>query len=279
MNFEKSIDSISVSKDLFETVIDFLDIKLTNPSAEKLTHLFNNLFQSFNSLANSANLQKRDVEKLGLDFFRLSQGSEYENDTIFIKTVSNIEKTEISEILGKDSNIFGKKELFEATNNKPSKSLDSNQRKNLEDPKETTTLKALKSPSNSPCFSNEQEKLVLSFVKLAQHNFTQKNSSTKPKELIDKKSLDGINPNRSAKESLETTIKSNLRLFNEALSQALKGRFELFQTRLIEQPPFGIVAFYVKEKEKKNYIKMSRKKRKKRYLKKKGNYKKENFII
>ena len=276
MNFEKAIDSISVSTDLFETVINFLDIKLTNPSSEKLTHLFNNLFQSFNGLANSANLQKRDVEKLGLDFFRLSQGSEYKNGTHFIKKISNIEKTKISEILGKDSDISGKKEVFEATNNKPSKSLDSNQMRNLNDPKEKAILETSKSSSKSPSISNEQEKLVLSFVKIAQHNFSQKSSYKNPKEFIDKKSLDGINPNRSTKESSENTIKLNLKLFNETLSQALKGRFELFQTRLIEQPPFGIVAFYVKEKEKKNYIKTSRKKRK-RSLKKQVKYKKENF--
>ena len=114
--------------------------------------------------------------------------------------------------------------MFEFTNNKPSKSIDDIQRKNLNDPKETTTLKASKSLSNSPCFSNKQEKLVLSFVKLAEQNFTQKSSYKTPKELIDKKSLDGINPNRSTKESLESTIKLNLKLFNETLAQALKGQ-------------------------------------------------------
>jgi hypothetical protein len=274
MNFEKAIDSINVSKDQFETIVNFLDIKLTNTSFEKLTHLFNNLFQGFNGLANSVNLQKRDIEKLGLDFFYLSQDSEYSSEIAFIKKGSDIEKTDISKTLGKDNNISGKQELIEPTNKEFLKSLDSNT-KNLSDPKKTT-LEASKSASKSPKFSNEQVKLVLSFVKIAQHNFNQKSSYKSPKEFIDKKSLDGINPNRSFKESLENTIKLNLKLFNESLSQALKGRYELFQTRLIEQPPFGIVAFYVKEKERKSFVKTSRKKRKKS-LKKQVKYKKENF--
>ncbi|NGX32684.1 MAG: hypothetical protein K1060chlam4_00734 [Candidatus Anoxychlamydiales bacterium] len=274
MDFEKAIDSINISKDQFETIIDFFDIKLTKPSQEKLSHLFNNLFQSFNTLE-SNNLQKRGVERLSFDFLELSQESENGKGIVSIEEGSNIEKTKIPNILS-ENKALDKKGILESTNNKSPRAIDEIQRKTLDNPKETTTLKASKSLSNSPCFSNKQEKLVLSFVKLSQQNFTQKSSCKTPKELIDKKSLDAINPNRSTKESLESTIKLNLKLFNETLAQALKGRFELFQTRLIEQPPFGIVAFYVKDKERRNHIKTAGKKRKKS-SKKQVKYNEEKF--
>ena len=64
---------------------------------------------------------------------------------------------------------------------------------------------------------------------------------------------------------IENTIKLNLKLFNDAFSQALKGSFEVFQTRQIIQPPFGIVAFYIKEKDKKR-IAAKNKKRKRYYI-------------
>ncbi|NGX34687.1 MAG: hypothetical protein K1060chlam1_01040 [Candidatus Anoxychlamydiales bacterium] len=276
MDLEKAIDSIDESKDLFETVIQFLDIKSSSISQEKLTHLFNNLFQSFNDSKISDNLYKRGIEKLNFQLFKLAQRSENENN-ITSEENSKKEKTQISNISLKDKNSSDKKDIFEFSNNKLSKSLDNNQTINPKNSKEKTATEKSKSSFNSLKFSNDGVKLVLSFVKLAQKNLSNKASFQDQKELIDKKSLDALNPNSPIKESLENTIKSNLKLFNDALSQAVKNHFELFQTRLIEQPPFGIVAFYVKEKERKNWIKTS-KKRKKRLLKKQIKYKKENSL-
>ena len=274
MDFEKVIDSINVTKDQFETLIDFFDIKLTKPSQEKLSHLFNNLFQVSNAVKPKS-LELKEIERLSLDFLKLSQESENGQAIAAIEKGANIEKAKIPNIL-RENNIPDKKGTLESTNTKSSKSIDDIQRKDINDPKEKAMNDVSKSLVKSPKFSNEQVKLVLSFVKLSQQNFTQESSYRTPKELIDKKSLDGINPNRSTKESLESAIKLNLKLFNETLAQALKGRFELFQTRLIEQPPFGIVAFYVKDKERRNFIKTSRKKRKKS-LKKQVKYNEENF--
>jgi len=272
MDFEKIVDSINVTKDQFETLIDFFDIKLNASSQEKLSYLFNNLFQSFNEIKSNY-LQKR-IEKLSLDFHELTPGLENESTAIYIQERKNIEKKEVLKMLS-ENKALDKKGILESTNSKFSESIEGIERKKLNNPKETIKEHS-KSLVKSPKFSNEQVKLVLSFVKLSQQNFTQKSFSKASKEFIDKKSLDCVNPNRSVKESLETTIKLNLKLFNESFAQALKGRFELFQTRLIEQPPFGIVAFYVKEKERKNFIKSPRKKRKKN-LKKQVKYNQENF--
>ena len=201
--------------------------------------------------------------------------SEYEKGIASMEEGSKIEKKKTPNIF-KENKSLDKKGILESTNTKSSQAIDDIQRKDINDPKEKAMNGVSKSLVKSPKFSNEQVKLVLSFVKLSQQNFTQESSYKTPKELIDKKSLDGMNPNRSTKESLEAAIKLNLKLFNETLAQALKGRFELFQTRLIEQPPFGIVAFYVKDKERRNFIKTPRKKRKKS-LKKQVKYTEEYF--
>ncbi|NGX49497.1 MAG: hypothetical protein K940chlam5_01095, partial [Candidatus Anoxychlamydiales bacterium] len=98
MDLKKTIDSINVSKDQFETLIDFFDIKLTKPSQEKLSHLFNNLFQAFNVIE-SKDLQKKEIERLSLGLPNITKGSEGDKAISSIEQGSNIEKTKIPNML------------------------------------------------------------------------------------------------------------------------------------------------------------------------------------
>lgn len=278
MDFEKTIDSINGSKDLFESFLNFLDIKFTKQSEEKLTHLFNNLFQSFNNLTYSEDLQKRGVEKLSLKFYKISQN--FDNEKSFSEKFSNNENSKISKILNSDETMRSsdRKKLFDPLD-KSTKSLGNNQAKQKSEPNKKNAFEFSKAVlSKNPKFSDSQIKLALSFVKIAEKKFSNNSVFDNPKELVDKRALEGIVRNSSLNESFNDALKLNLKLFNESLSHALKGQFDLFQTRLIEQPPFGIVAFYIKEKEKKNFIKTSKEKRKKRLSKKQEKYQNESSI-
>jgi len=267
MDVEKTIDSINVSKDLFETVINFLDIKLSNSLDEKLSHLFNNLLKSFKNLPNDNTLQKRDIEKLGLDFFTIAKISADKNKATIEEDLKD-EITDISKVLEKNNR--SSNELYRIEN-KENKAFEKEHM--IDNLDEKNGLKIFNTSLKSPKFSKEQLKLALSFVKLAEISFSKKSLFKSEREQIDKP-LETINM-KSFKDSNQDIVKFNLKLFNDAFSKALKDHFELFQTRLIEQPPFGIVAFYVKEKDRKCSYKTSKKKRKNNSSKKQLNYKKE----
>ncbi len=259
MNLEKTIDALNISKDS-ETIINFLDIKILNSLKERLTQLFNNFFSNIQDFNNIKILQKNDIEILNLKkTFKFS--FESKNDISLV--ASKVEQKESKLLV--EQNISDKKG-FEHIK-KFSKTLDG---KHVVDSRGGEKTDNFEIMNQSLKCSKEQMEDTLDFIlKLTRHNFFSKNLFKNRNEKIEKKVLSEINPNKSFLDS----IKLNLKLFNEAFSKAL-NHIELFQTRLIEQPPFGIVAFYVKDQEKKNFIKRSRKKR---FLKKQRKHKKKVF--
>ncbi|NGX62670.1 MAG: hypothetical protein KR126chlam6_00068 [Candidatus Anoxychlamydiales bacterium] len=255
MNFEKVLDVIS-TVDLQDEALNFLDIK---------TPLLNQKIKDvFEDISNLHFIKENLIFDLFTKSFEyvtfksvFSTKTEIQ-DSDLLEKIATLDNPNKSEFLEKENHIF-KSKVSNVLNDRIKYFYENALNQNAKGAKKIKLALVSKASETTQKSINTKIVLCLKDVKLVSQKFNKMllfNETKIAGSLFSK-----IQENRP----IENTIKLNLKLFNDAFSQALKGSFEVFQTRQIIQPPFGIVAFYIKEKDKKR-IAAKNKKRKRYYI-------------
>jgi len=255
MNFEKVLDSIS-TVELQDGALNFLDIK---------TSLLNQKLKVFEDFSLHSIKENSVFDLLTKSFKYVNFKSAFSTKTEIQDSelpgkISTLDGSDKFKLLKKENKILESK-FSNVLNEKTKYFYENVYKQNAKDSKNVKLNLSLVSKTSKTTQKSIDAKIALCLKdqRLVSQKFNKVllfNETKIAGSLFSK-----IQENRP----IENAIKLNLKLFNDAFSQALKGSFEIFQARQIIQPPFGIVSFYIKEKDKK-CIATKNKKRKRYYI-------------